>query len=139
MAEKETIDPALTFEEKILETIVEASLNNIDGLLSAEGELFPTEKTAPLAEVSESNKGLTLEVEKRQVKISVAIVIEFGKNLSKIFREIKREISEEIQRMTNLEVVEVNVHVADIITKEAYEKALAVHGTKTEESKTDER
>ncbi|WP_170924672.1 Asp23/Gls24 family envelope stress response protein [Candidatus Enterococcus clewellii] len=110
----------LDFEEKVLETIIESSLNTIDGLLSIDGELFTAEDTAPLAEESEPINGIEINVEKRNVTVQLTIIIEFGKNLSEIFLAIKRKVSEDIERVTNFEVTEVNVHVENIVTKEEY-------------------
>ncbi|MBP1045570.1 Asp23/Gls24 family envelope stress response protein [Enterococcus sp. BWM-S5] len=112
----------LAFEEKVLEVIVQSALTNVDGVLSLEGKLFAADQTEPLAAQTDFDKGVTLEREKNQVTVDLAIVVEFGKDFTGIFSEIKRIVSEEIQRMTNLEVVEVNVHIADITTKDEYKK-----------------
>ncbi|MGL4695388.1 Asp23/Gls24 family envelope stress response protein [Enterococcus larvae] len=112
----------LAFEEKVLEVIVQSALTNVDGVLSLEGKLFAADQTELLAAQTDFDKGVTLEREKNQVTVDLAIVVEFGKDFTGIFSEIKRIVSEEIQRMTNLEVVEVNVHIADITTKDEYKK-----------------
>jgi uncharacterized alkaline shock family protein YloU len=135
MKEKQTEEAALSFEEKVLETVVEASLNNIEGLLSVKGTLFLQDETKPLAEVSHLDNGLEIEVKKQQVSIRLTIIIEFGKDLSRIFTEIKRTVAEEVQRMTNLEVVEVDVHVADVVTKEEYANILSDYKSEAENVK----
>ena len=125
MKHKQSEEAAASFEEKVLETVIEAALNSIDGLLSIKGTLFLQDETEPLDDVELSDNGLEIKVEKQQVSIRLAIIIEFGKDLPKIFSEIKRTVAEEVQRMTNLEVVEVDVHVADVVTKEEYSNVVS--------------
>ena len=49
------------------------------------------------------------------------VVVEYKKNVPDLYKEIKRVVSKEISDMTSLEVVEVNVKVVDIKTKEQHE------------------
>lgn len=102
-------------------------------MLSVEGKLFATEDTGLLSEDEKPASGVEIEMEKRRVTVHLDIIIAFEKDLYQVFRDIKRTVSEEVQRMTNLEVTEVNVHVADIVTQEAYEKALLDQKTKDNE------
>lgn len=108
------------FEEKVLETIIESSLHTVDGLLSIDGQFFSADTATPIAEEVETTRGIEINTDKRQVKVQLTVIVEFGKNLAVIFSTIKRKVSEDIERMTNFEVVEVNVHVANIVTKEEY-------------------
>lgn len=125
MKHKQSEEAAASFEEKVLETVIEAALNSIDGLLSIKGTLFLQDETEPLDDVELSDNGLEIKVEKQQISVRLAIIIEFGRDLSRIFSEIKRTVAEEVQRMTNLEVVEVDVHVADVVTKEEYSNVVS--------------
>ncbi|GHN46317.1 hypothetical protein ME798_18470 [Lactobacillus delbrueckii] len=50
------------------------------------------------------------------------IVAEYGIDISKLYDKIKNVIVREVKNMTDLEVIEVNVHVVDIKTKEQHEQ-----------------
>ena len=50
------------------------------------------------------------------------IVVEYGKDVEKVFDQMTELISKEVERMTHLEVIEVNVNVVDIKTREEYEE-----------------
>ncbi|WP_350028737.1 DUF2273 domain-containing protein [Lactococcus lactis] len=62
--------------------------------------------------------GLFVEVGKTQVAVDLKVVTEYRKNVPDIYEKIKEVIRKEVAAMTELEVVEVNVTVTDIKTKE---------------------
>ena len=49
------------------------------------------------------------------------VVVEYQRNIPELYKKIKEIVVSEISNMTNLEVVEVNVDVVDIKTKEQHE------------------
>ena len=49
-------------------------------------------------------------------------VAEYGKDIHKIYNEMKEIITKEVKNMTGLEVIEVNVNVVDIKTEEQHEE-----------------
>ena len=61
---------------------------------------------------------LNVEVGKEQVAVDLNVVAEYQKNVPTLYKEIKKVVAEEVSKMTDLEVVEVNVNVVDIKTKE---------------------
>ena len=50
------------------------------------------------------------------------IVAEYGIDISKLYDKIKNVIVREVKNMTELEVIEVNVNVVDVKTKEQHEQ-----------------
>lgn len=52
----------------------------------------------------------------------MGIICEYGKDAAKIYDEIKQVVSTEVKKMTHLDVIEINVNVADIQTIEEYEQ-----------------
>ena len=65
--------------------------------------------------------GVNVEVGKEQVAVDLNVVAEYQKNVPALYKEIKKVVVEEVSKMTDLEVVEVNVNVVDIKTKEQHE------------------
>ena len=126
MAEKETpktketqpeIKGALTYEDKVVQKIVGLALESVDGLLSVEGGLF-SNLTGKLVNTDNVTTGVDVEVGKTQVAVDLKVVTEYRKNVPDIYEKIKEVIRKEVAAMTELEVVEVNVTVTDIKTKE---------------------
>src|SRR5699024_11622544 len=67
-------------------------------------------------------EGVKVEVRTKQVATDLKIVVEYGRDIPEIVENIKTLISQEVARMTHLEVVEVNTHVVDIKTHGEFEK-----------------
>ena len=65
--------------------------------------------------------GVNVEVGKEQVAVDLNIIVEYKKNVPELYQEIKKVITNDISNITDLEVVEVNVNVVDIKTKEQHE------------------
>jgi uncharacterized alkaline shock family protein YloU len=55
-----------------------------------------------------------VEVGESQAAIDLDIVIEYGASIADLGRSIQRNVKQSIERMTGLEVVEVNVSVDDV-------------------------
>ena len=64
---------------------------------------------------------MNVEVGKKQVAVDLDIVAEYQKHVPTIYDSIKSIVEEEVKRMTDLDVIEVNVKVVDIKTKEQFE------------------
>ena len=58
----------------------------------------------------------------KQVAVDLDIVAEYGSDMTAIYDQIKEVVSTQVNKMTNLEVIEVNVNVADVKTREQFEK-----------------
>ena len=59
--------------------------------------------------------GINVEVGKKQVAVDLDIVAEYGSDMTAIWTTKSKEVvSTQVNKMTNLEVIEVNVHVADV-------------------------
>lgn len=107
----------LTYEDKVVQKIVGLALESVDGLLSVEGGFF-SNLTGKLVNTDDVTTGVDVEVGKTQVAVDLKVVTEYRKNVPDIYQKIKEVISKEVETMTELEVVEVNVTVTDIKTKE---------------------
>jgi uncharacterized alkaline shock family protein YloU len=59
-------------------------------------------------------QGVTVEVGETQTAIDLDIVVEYGVSITDLGRGIQRNVKQAIERMTGLEVVEVNVSVEDV-------------------------
>ena len=115
--EKSGVKGNLTFDDKVIQKIIGISLSEVDGLLTVDGGF--AEK---LVNTSDVTSGIDVEVGKKQVAVDLDIVAEYGIDISKLYDKIKNVIVREVKNMTDLEVIEVNVNVVDVKTKEQHEK-----------------
>lgn len=116
----EEVKGELTYEDKVIQKIIGLSLENVPGLLAIDGGFF-SNLTGKLINTDNVASGVNVEVGKKQVAVDLKVVVEYQKNIPKLYKKIKEIVVSEISNMTNLEVVEVNVDVVDIKTKEQQE------------------
>ncbi|MBP2472549.1 putative alkaline shock family protein YloU [Crossiella equi] len=61
-----------------------------------------------------SGQGVDVEVGARQAAADLDIVVEYGVAITELSKAVRRNVTTAIERMTGLEVVEVNIHVNDV-------------------------
>ena len=110
----------LTYDDKVIQKIIGLSLEKVSGLLAVDGGFFSNIKDK-LVNSDNVAHGVNVEVGKEQVAVDLNVVAEYQKNVPALYKEIKKVVVEEVSKMTDLEVVEVNVNVVDIKTKEQHE------------------
>ena len=110
----------LTYENKVIQKIIGLSLDRVPGLLHVDGGFF-SNLTEKLVNTNDVTHGVNVEVGKEQVAVDLNVIVEYRKNVPTLYNQIKEVIISEVAKMTDLEVVEVNVNVVDIKTKEQHE------------------
>ncbi|EGP5660913.1 Asp23/Gls24 family envelope stress response protein [Enterococcus faecium] len=111
----------LNYEDKVVQKIIGIAIEQVDGLLSANGGFF-SNVAGKLVNTDNVTSGIETEVGKKQVAVDMDVIVEYGKDIEKIFEEMQEVIGKEVKNMTHLEVIEVNANVVDIKTKEEFEK-----------------
>ncbi|EFR44570.1 Asp23/Gls24 family envelope stress response protein [Streptococcus pseudoporcinus] len=120
VADTPTIRGELTYENKVIEKIVGLAVAHIDGLLAVSGGYLANIKNK-LVNTDTVREGVSVEVGKKQVAVDLDIIAEYQKHVPTIFDDIKKTIETEVKKMTDLDVIEVNVNVVDIKTKAQHE------------------
>ncbi len=117
----ETVRGELTYEDKVIQKIIGIAIAEVDGLLTVDGGFFSNIKDK-IVNSDDVTTGIETEVGKKQVAVDMDIVAEYGKDIEEIFENIKKVIAREVKAMTHLEVIEVNVNVVDIKTRQQFEE-----------------
>ena len=110
----------LTYEDKVIQKIIGLSLEKVDGLLAVDGGFF-SNLTDKIINTDHVGNGVNVEVGKEQVAVDLNVVVEYQKNVPDLYKHIKEVVAEQVSKITDLEVIEVNVNVVDIKTKEQHE------------------
>ena len=105
----------------MIQKIIGISLEKVEGLLTVDGGFF-SNLAGKLVNTDDVTSGVVVEVGEKQVAVDLDIVAEYGKDIYKIYNEMKEIITKEVKNMTGLEVIEVNVNVVDIKTEEQHEE-----------------
>ncbi len=59
-------------------------------------------------------QGVSVEVGERQAAIDIDLVVEYGVSIPDVSQAVRRNVIQRVERMTGLEVTEVNVSVDDV-------------------------
>ncbi|WP_159559994.1 Asp23/Gls24 family envelope stress response protein [Streptococcus halichoeri] len=121
MAEN-TIKTKLTYDDKVIEKIVGHALENVGGLLAVSGGFFSNIKNNMVNSDSVTD-GVNVEVGSKEVAVDLDAIVEYGKDIPKVVEGLKQIVAQNVDVMTHLKVVEVNVNVVDIRTKEEQKEA----------------
>lgn len=110
----------LTYEDKVVQKIIGYSLEKVDGLLTLDGGFF-SNLTGKFLNNDDVRTGVNVEVGKKEVALDLDIIVEYGKNIPKLVDELVKTVVKSIKETTDLELIEANVKVVDIKTKEEYD------------------
>ncbi|WP_338887995.1 Asp23/Gls24 family envelope stress response protein [Rhodococcus sovatensis] len=85
----------------------------------------------PGARVNQS-QGVSVEVGERQAAVDIDIVAEYGVSIADLASGIRRNVITAVERMTGLEVTEVNIVVHDVYLDEGDDEGQEVTGTRVQ-------
>ncbi|MGF9888351.1 Asp23/Gls24 family envelope stress response protein [Priestia megaterium] len=133
-SQENTHQNTLTFEDQVIKKIAGIAANEIKGILSMSGG-FMSGLTDRFRSTEDITKGINAEVGEKQVALDLKVIVEYGKNVPAIFSETVNNVKKSVHEMTGLEVVEVNMHVEDVMTRSEFEAKM--DRDKEQESKRD--
>lgn len=120
----------LTFEDQVIKKIAGIASNDVKGILSMSGG-FMSGLTDRFRSTEDITKGIDAEVGERQVALDLKVIVEYGKNIPSIFQDAVTKIKKSVHDMTGLDVIEINMHVEDVMTRSEFD-------AKSKSSKEDE-
>ncbi|WP_086314218.1 hypothetical protein A5821_001817 [Enterococcus sp. 7F3_DIV0205] len=113
------IKTKLTFDDQVVKKIAGIAVSEIPGILGLSGNAI-TNLTDKFTNGNNPTKGISAEVGTKQVAIDLDVIGEYGKNIAQVFDTATKKVAEEVKNMTGLDVIEFNMNVDDIMTKEQY-------------------
>lgn len=87
----EAVQGKLTYEDKVIQKIIGISLEEVEGLLTVDGGFF-SNLAGKLVNTDDVTSGIDVEVGEKQVAVDLDIVAEYGKDIHKIYNEMKEII-----------------------------------------------
>lgn len=111
----------ITFDSHAIESIANGAVLEVEGVLATQGNAFDRLK-ANHQEVPSDVEGVNAEVGTVEVAIDLDIVVEYGQSIPSIHQEVVKQVSEKVALATQLDVVEVNIHIVDILTMDEFQK-----------------
>lgn len=61
-----------------------------------------------------TSQGVSVEVGEKQAAVDLVVVVEYGVPIAEVAKGIRRNVINSVERMTGLEIVEVNINVVDV-------------------------
>ncbi|EHO45720.1 alkaline shock protein 23 family protein [Lentilactobacillus kisonensis DSM 19906 = JCM 15041] len=119
--QKPELTKKLTFENSVIEKIAGLVCRNVDGILSLDGGMI-SELADRFSKSTDPTKGIDAEVGEKQVALDMEATIEYGADARQIFDEVCTRTQRAIKNYTGLDVIEINLNINDVLTKQEWEQ-----------------
>ncbi len=115
-------DPATrgrtTIADGVVEKIAALAARDVDGVHAMGSGLSRTfgavRDRVPGGSAKSVTRGVKAEVGEVQTALDLEVVVEYGMSISDVARAVRENVIAAVERMTGLEVVEVNIAVSDV-------------------------
>lgn len=113
----------LNYDESVIAKIVGKTMANIQGVLSVEGNIVENLMDR-FRDSKDETKGIKVELndEDKTASLDLHAVVEYGRNVPKIFQETIKEVEKEIGKMTDITVSSFKMTVSDLMTKDEWQE-----------------
>lgn len=119
---KETFENGqVKISDDVIGIISGIAANEIDGVNSMHTGFV--EGFSNLFNKNNYSKGIKVDINNENVIIDIFINIDYGYKISKVAEEVQKKVKKEVETMTDLKVVKVNVNVQNIITEKEKQKS----------------
>lgn len=106
-----------TIADVVVEKIAGVATREISGVHKLGGgaaRTFGTLREKIPGQAPSLSQGVAVEVGERQAAVDLDITVEYGVEIGELTKAIRRNVISSIERMTSLEVTEVNITVHDV-------------------------
>ena len=96
----------------VVATYAGIAVSEVEGVYSTAGGFAGI--TEAISGKKNLSKGIKVDVGEKSTKIDVNIIVEYGARIPEVAYEIQTRIKKSVEAMTDLKVLEVNVHVQGV-------------------------
>lgn len=98
---------------EVLEVIAGIAANEVDGVHAMQGKF--TKNMKNVFGKTNHKKGIHLVTDEDGLKVEIYCYFNFGVNVPEVAKTIQQRVREQVLHMTDIELAEVNIHIADIV------------------------
>ena len=125
--EIKTENDGIKISDDVVAVIAGVAVSEVPGVAGMAGR-FAGGISEVLSGKKNLAKGIKVEVEGKDAKIDVNIIVEYGSRIPDVAFEIQNRVKKAVESMTGLNVEEVNVHVQGVDTDTAKEETSTENG-----------
>ncbi|GKT04637.1 Asp23/Gls24 family envelope stress response protein [Furfurilactobacillus sp. WILCCON 0119] len=111
----------LSYDDGVIEKIAGLAARNVDGVLSLDGGML-SGLTDRFRNQADPTQGIDAEVGQKQVALDMHATVEYGKDIRQLFNQVTSRVVRDIKSFTGLEVVEMNLHINDVMSKREWQE-----------------
>ncbi|MDO5715059.1 MAG: Asp23/Gls24 family envelope stress response protein [Tissierellia bacterium] len=102
--------------DDVIATIASVAAENVEGVVKMQSNL----KSSVTEMLGSKNltRGVKVNVGEKEALVDMYITVEYGNRIIDICKQVQSKVKEAIENMTDLDVVEVNIHVSGISVPE---------------------
>lgn len=98
--------------DDVVSTIAGLAAMQIEGVTGMSGGIVGG--IAEILGAKNLSKGVKVEVGEKEAAVDLFVIVQYGVQIPEIAEKIQTSVKEAVQKMTGLEVVEVNVHIQGV-------------------------
>ncbi|MCC5889649.1 MAG: Asp23/Gls24 family envelope stress response protein [Alkalibacterium sp.] len=98
---------------EVIEVIAGIAANEVDGVYAMQGKF--TRNMKNVFGKTNHKKGIHLVTDEDGLKVEIYCYFNFGVNVPEVAKTIQQRVREQVLHMTDIELAEVNIHIADIV------------------------
>lgn len=129
---EETTSEGIKIADDVVAIIAGKAVSEVNGVYGMAGG-FAGGITEVLSGKKNLSKGIKVDVDDKQVKIDVNIIVEYGARIPDVAFEIQNRVKKAIETMTGLKVLNINVHVQGVNTTEEKQEEIVQEDNNIEE------
>jgi uncharacterized alkaline shock family protein YloU len=116
-----------TIQDAVVTAIISMAAEEVEGVATSHGRVRLPGDTSPtvgefvdnITGGSSRTRGLSVDVGERQTAADLTINVEYGRSIPKVTQAVRKRVIERVEKLTGLEVTEVNIQVNDVILPES--------------------
>lgn len=117
----EVISEGIQISDDVVAVIAGKAVSEVSGVAGMSGG-FAGGITEVLSGKKNLSKGIKVDIEGKETKIDVNIIVEYGVRIPDVAFKIQNRVKKAVEAMTGLTVLNVNVHVQGVKTIEEKEE-----------------
>ncbi|AQU65349.1 Asp23/Gls24 family envelope stress response protein [Streptomyces niveus] len=105
-----------TIADSVVATIAGIAVRESDGIYALGGSASRALGSVRdrMAKAPDPSRGVKVEVGETQTAVDVDVIVEYGEPIAEDAKDIRTRVTDAVETMTGLEVVEININVLDV-------------------------